>query len=64
MPATRERLHELLDELPENLLDDVEAAIVAWAAPPFRPIAEAPEDDEPLTDADLEAIRAGRDAYR
>ncbi len=64
MPATRERLHELLDELPENLLDDVEAAIVALAEPPFRPLAEAPEDDEPLTDADIKAIREGRDAYR
>lgn len=63
MATTRERLHELLDELPEDRLDDAETAIAALAAPPFRTLAEAPEDDEPLTDEDLVAIAEGREEY-
>jgi hypothetical protein len=63
MATTRERLHELLDELPDELLVDVEAAIVSLAAPPYRPLSEAPDDDEPLTADDLAAIREGREAY-
>ena len=63
MATTRERLRELLDELPEDRLDDAEAAIAALAAPPFRPPSEAPEDDEPVTDEDLAAIAEGRAAY-
>jgi len=63
MATTRERLHALLDELPDERLDEAEAAIAELAAP-FRPLAEAPEDDEPLTDEDLAAIERGREAYR
>lgn len=63
MATTRERLHELLDEIPEALLDDAEAAIAALAAPPYRPLSEAPEDDEPLTDEEIEAFREGREEY-
>ena len=63
MATTRERLHAMLDELPDEQLDEAEAAIAALAAP-FRPLAEAPEDDEPLTDEDLAAIEQGRAAYR
>jgi hypothetical protein len=64
MATTRERLHELLDELPEDRLADAETAITALASPPYRPPSEAPEDDEPVTDEDLEAIREGREEYR
>ena len=63
MATTRERLHALLDELPDDRLDEAEATIAALTAP-FRPLAEAPEDDEPLTDEDLAAIERGRAAYR
>ena len=59
MATTRERLHALLDELPDERLDEAEAAIVVLAAP-FRPLAEAPEDDERLTDEDLAAITGTR----
>ncbi len=62
MATTRERLHALLDELPDDQLDEAEAAIAALAAP-LRPLAEAPEDDEPLTDEDREAIRDGHAEY-
>jgi hypothetical protein len=64
MATTRERLHEMLDELPEDLLDDAEAAIAALAAPPFRPLSKVPDDDEPLTDEEREAFRLGREEYR
>jgi hypothetical protein len=63
MDTTRERLHELLDELPEDLLDDAEAAIAALAAPPYRPLAEVPDDDEPITPEEEEAIRLGLEEY-
>jgi hypothetical protein len=62
MATTRERLHELLDDVPDDRLAEVEAAI-ADAAAPYRPIEDVPEDDEPLTQEDLEAIREGREAY-
>jgi len=52
----------MLDALPEDRLDDVEAAIVDAAAP-YRPLEEAPEDDEPVTAEDLEAIRLGHEEY-
>lgn len=61
--TTRERLHELLDHLPEDLLDDAEAAIVALATPPHCPPSEAPEDDEPITDEDVAALREGHEEY-
>ena len=60
MMTTRERLHAILDELPDDMLDAVEAAIVDLTEPPYRPLSEAPADDEPLTEEDLEAIREGR----
>ncbi len=63
MATTRERLHELLDELPEDMLDDAEAAIAALAPPPYRPPAEAPEDDEPITAEDVAALREGHEEY-
>ncbi|MCC6177741.1 MAG: hypothetical protein IT305_20760 [Chloroflexi bacterium] len=59
MATTRERLHQLLDELPDERLDEAEEAITALSAP-FRPLSEAPEDDEPLTDAELAAIAETR----
>jgi hypothetical protein len=62
MAMTRQQLHELLDDVPDDRLPDVEAAIVDAAAP-YRPIEEAPEDDEPVTAEDLQAIREGREAY-
>ena len=62
MATTRERLHELLDDVPEDRLDDVEAALVDATAP-YRPFEDVPEDDEPVTAEDLAAIREGRAAY-
>ena len=55
MATTRQRLRELLDALPEERLDEAAVALRALATP---------EDDEPVTDEDLEAIREGREEYR
>ena len=54
MPTTRERLREMVDTLPEDRLDEAAVALRALTIP---------EDDEPVTDEDLEAIRAGREEY-
>ena len=62
MATTRERLHELLDDVPDDRLADIEAALID-AVGPYRPIEEAPEDDEPVTAEDLEAIREGHEEY-
>lgn len=63
MSTTRERLHEMLDALPDELLADAEDAISALSGPPYRPLSEAPEDDEPVTDEDLEALAATHRAH-
>jgi len=55
MATTRERLHEMIDELPAEQFDAAAEAI--WAL-------SIPEDDEPVTDDDREAIRLGRDEHR
>ena len=50
MATTRERLHELLDTVPEDRLADAEAAIEALVSDVI------PDDDEPFTAEDLAAI--------
>ncbi len=52
--TSRERLRELVDAVPEDRLDDAALALKALAIP---------EDDEPVTDEDREAIRAGHEEY-
>ena len=54
MATTRERLRELLDAVPDNRLDDAAVALRTLAIP---------EDDEPVTDEDREAIREGHAEY-
>jgi hypothetical protein len=98
MATTREHLHELVDKLQDDQLDQAEAVLELLAAQrgevvellesapgapplprpgdtddmnaflanvtaPYRPLSEAPEDDEPVTEEDLAAIREGREAY-
>ncbi|MDP8908349.1 MAG: hypothetical protein M3N47_04365 [Chloroflexota bacterium] len=55
MAATREQLHELIDALPAEHFDA--AAHALWAL-------TVPEDDETVTDENLDAIRLGREGYR
>lgn len=54
MATAREELQRLIDELPDDRLDEARTALV---------LLNVPEDDEPLTDEDLESIREGRAAY-
>jgi hypothetical protein len=52
--TTREQLRKLLDELPDDRLDEAGTALR---------LLSVPEDDEPLTDEELESIREARAAY-
>ena len=55
MATTREQLQKMLDELPDDRLDEARMALV---------LLNVPEDDEPITAEDLEALVDGRDEYR
>lgn len=54
MATTREQLRALLEQVPDDRLDEARAALA---------LLNVPEDDEPLTDEELESIREGRIAY-
>lgn len=63
MATTRERLHEILDALPENRLVDAEAALEPLIDPVLLAFLNAPEDDEPTTEEDIADLEATRQAY-
>ena len=54
MAATREQLRKMLDNIPDERLDEARSALM---------LLTLPEDDEPLSDEELESIREGRAAY-
>lgn len=54
MATTRDQLRKMLDDIPDDRLDEAGAALT---------LLSVPEDDEPLTDEELESIREGRVAY-
>jgi predicted transcriptional regulator len=62
MATTREQLHELVDDLPDDRLDAVKTMIVALTDPVLAAFLAAPEDDEPTTAEDLAAIAEGNAA--
>ena len=65
MTPVRERIHRLVDLLPESELPDVETLLTARRAsadPVLHALANAPKDPEPLTEADAVAIQEGFDA--
>ncbi len=47
MATTREQLHELVDTLPDDRLDEARATLA---------MLNVPDDDEPYTDEDLAAV--------
>jgi len=55
MATTREELRRLVDTLPEDRLDEAKVTLT---------LLSVPDDDEPVTAEDLEAIARGRDAIR
>ncbi|HVC34566.1 MAG TPA: hypothetical protein VNL16_13735 [Chloroflexota bacterium] len=62
MITSRERLHQLVDRLPADQLDAARRALdqVVAADPVLHALLTAPEDDEPLTDADRAALEEAR----
>jgi len=62
MATTRERLHEMLDALPDDRLNEAETAIAALTDPVLAVFLNAPDDDEPTTAEDLAAIAEGNAA--
>ncbi|MDE0175386.1 MAG: hypothetical protein OYH76_01115 [Defluviicoccus sp.] len=62
-PQPRERLHRLVDEVPDQDIDVVEHLLECLCAgeyPTLHTPETAPIDDEPLTEEDLEAIEEAR----
>lgn len=63
--SIKERLHRLVDQLPESEAPAAERFLQylrdLGADPVLRALTNAPEDDEPLTDEDREAIREGQE---
>lgn len=65
MTSKRERIHRLVDELPEEDLVTVELLLTERHAKAdlfLRALANAPDDDESLTPQEQEAIQEGLDA--
>jgi predicted transcriptional regulator len=61
----KERLHQLVDRVPDGEVHTAERFLeyLASAADPvMRALMNAPEMDEPLSDADREALEEGRRA--
>ena len=63
--TTKERLHRLVEDLSDGEADSALRFIAGQHEDPLlRATANAPEDDEPLTAEDLEAIERSRADYR
>ena len=60
----RDELHTILDSIPEDRLDAAREALAALADPVLLALLSAPEDDEPLTDEDLQAFAEGEEDRR
>jgi len=58
--TTRERAHKLIDELPDDRVEDALAALEGLDDPVIAAFREAPEDDEPWTETDETAAAEGR----
>jgi len=61
----KERLYRLIDRVPEGEIHTAERFLEYLASsddPLLRALINAPEDDEPLSDADREALEEGRRA--
>jgi predicted transcriptional regulator len=61
----KERLHELVDRIPEGEVHTAERFLEYLASsddPLLRALMNAPEMNEPLSDADREALEEGRRA--
>jgi hypothetical protein len=57
----RERAHKLIDELPEDRVEDALAALEALEDPVIAAFRDAPLDDEPVSPEEEAAIQEARD---
>ena len=55
MATTRDELRKMVDELPDDRLDEARLALAHL---------NIPDDDEPTTAEDVEALAQGREEYR
>jgi hypothetical protein len=55
----RQHVHAFVDRLPEEKLATVHGLLESMLSPLDRALALAPIDDEPLTDEDIAAMKAG-----
>jgi hypothetical protein len=66
LEATKQRLHELVDALPEDEIEPakkyLESLVSKECDPVLQEFLNAPEDDEPLTEEELKAIEEGEEA--
>jgi len=60
MSDTRQHVHELIDQLPPAQLSAVARLLEAMIDPVSRATAEAPADDEPVTEEDRRRFREGQ----
>ena len=63
MSTRRERLHEIVDLILEDRLEEAEAALVPLLDPVGLAFLNAPEDDEETTAEDIADLEATRDEY-
>lgn len=59
---TRDQMRRLIDTLPDDQIPAASAASEHITDPVTRALLLAPEDDEPLTDEDIEALREAEEA--
>ena len=65
LETTKDRLHKLVDALPENQVEAAKKYLESLADKAFlEALRNAPEDDEPLTEDELRAIEEGREAVK
>ena len=64
--ASKEKLHELVDALPESEVEAAKRALECLVNkecdPVLQAFLDAPEDDEPVTEEDLKAIEEAEEA--
>jgi hypothetical protein len=60
LPDTKQHAHELIDRLPQAQLTAVVGLLEAMLDPVARSLADAPVDDEPVSDEEAREIAAAR----
>jgi len=60
----RDELHSIIDSMSEENLAAARKALAPLADPVWMAMLDAPIDDEPLTDEDVQALEEGREDAR